>query len=226
MATETASDAGTDGRTARAARTRDAVVEALLSLIDEGDVRPPARRVAERAGVSLRSVYVHFDDLEDLYCAAAKRQYRRISALVVTLPTDGPLDARLRAFVDQRARVLEAGAPVRRAGLFHAVTSPTLARVMHVSRKAGRAEVEKVFGTELDTYARDATERRHLLAALTTAASAATWETLREHEQLGIDDAAAVMHDMLAAILASRRPRTAARRGGPRARAAPRRARG
>lgn len=219
MATETAGIAGTDGRTARATRTRDAVVEALLSLIDEGDVRPPARRVAERAGVSLRSVYVHFDDLEDLYCAAANRQYRRLSQLVTKLPTDGPLDTRLRAFVDQRARVLEAGAPVRRAALFHAVTSPTLARVSHVTRKAARTEVERVFGHELDACADDLARQR-LLAALATVASAATWETLREHERLGIDDATAVVHDMLVAVLASA-PRTPAKRTRRRARAGP-----
>src|ERR1044072_5768679 len=68
-----APEAATDGRSARAARTRDAVVEALLSLLDEGNLRPTARQVAERAGVSLRSVYVHFDDLEDLFTAAAHR---------------------------------------------------------------------------------------------------------------------------------------------------------
>jgi len=63
-----------DGRTARSARTRDAVVRALLGLISEGDVRPTAGRIAERAGISLRSVYVHFDDLDDLFLAAFQRR--------------------------------------------------------------------------------------------------------------------------------------------------------
>ena len=56
-----------DGRAARALRTRNRVVDALLDLIDEGDLRPPAADVARRAGVSLRSVYQHFDDLETLF---------------------------------------------------------------------------------------------------------------------------------------------------------------
>src|SRR3989304_5263636 len=60
-----------DGRSARAARTRDAVVEALLTLIEEGDLRPTAQRVAEHARVSLRSVFQHFRDLESLFAAAA-----------------------------------------------------------------------------------------------------------------------------------------------------------
>ena len=42
-----------DGRLARSARTRHAVVDALLDLLGEGDLRPTAARIAERAGVSL-----------------------------------------------------------------------------------------------------------------------------------------------------------------------------
>src|SRR3954470_18279608 len=52
-----------DGRTARATRTREAVVSAVLDLVNEGNPKPTAREIADRAGVSLRSVYVHFDDL-------------------------------------------------------------------------------------------------------------------------------------------------------------------
>jgi TetR/AcrR family transcriptional regulator, regulator of autoinduction and epiphytic fitness len=95
----------TDGRSARAARTRDAVVEALLSLLDDGNYRPTARQVAERAGVSLRSVYVHFDDLEDLFTAAAHNHFARVRDLVQAIPGDGPLESRVDAFVRQRARI-------------------------------------------------------------------------------------------------------------------------
>ena len=41
-----------DGRVARANRTRIAVVDALLQLIDEGDLRPTAARIAEQAAVA------------------------------------------------------------------------------------------------------------------------------------------------------------------------------
>jgi AcrR family transcriptional regulator len=192
-------DVGIDGRNARATRTRSAVVGALLALIEEGDLRPPARRVAERARVSLRSVYVHFDDLEDLFCAAAAQQFAKISELVSPLPTDGPLGARLEAFVDQRARVLEAGAPVRRAAMVQAPFSPTLARVVDMGRHAGRTEVERVFHTELN--ARSVAERRSLLAALSTIAGAEAWESLRTVEHLHEVTARDVLRRMLRAVL-------------------------
>ena len=58
--------AGGDGRASRAARTRIAVVDALLALNEKGNLRPTAREIAAEAGVSLRSIYVHFDDVESL----------------------------------------------------------------------------------------------------------------------------------------------------------------
>src|SRR5690349_10559438 len=106
-----------DGRIARSQRTREAVVKALLALLSDGNPRPTAREIAERAGVSLRSVYVHFDDVEDLFCEAARQEGQAIAGLLRELPTDGPFDARVDAFLDQRVRVFEALAPVRRAAV-------------------------------------------------------------------------------------------------------------
>src|SRR5258705_9594197 len=63
-----------DRRVARAVATRTAGVDALLRLLEEGDLRPPAPRIAARAGVSLRSVVHHFAHLESLFAAAADRQ--------------------------------------------------------------------------------------------------------------------------------------------------------
>lgn len=217
MVTETA----VDGRSARATRTREAVVAALLALLDEGDLRPTARRVADRAGVSLRSVYVHFDDLEDLFCAAARQQFAKMAELIQSLPADGPLDDRLDAFVDQRARVLETGDAVRRAAVLQAPFSPTLARVLDMGRRAGRAEVERVFAPELDRYGPD--ERQRMVAALATVAGAPTWESLRTAELLDVDTARDVTRRMLHALLVAdggdtardRRARNAPARAAP-----------
>ena len=60
-----------DGRRARRHRSRDLAVDALLDLLDEGVVRPTAQQVAERSGVSLRSIFRIFDDVESLNAAAS-----------------------------------------------------------------------------------------------------------------------------------------------------------
>jgi TetR/AcrR family transcriptional regulator of autoinduction and epiphytic fitness len=189
----------TDGRSARAARTRDAVVEALLSLLDEGNFRPTARQVAERAGVSLRSVYVHFDDLEDLFSAAAHRHFERVRDLVEAIPGDGPLEARLDAFARQRERIHELSASVRRAAVLQEPFSPALADVLSLARKMSCAEIELVFAPEIGR--RDPADRARLVVELELVSSASTWEALRLQHDLPPDAARETVADMLRACL-------------------------
>jgi TetR/AcrR family transcriptional regulator, regulator of autoinduction and epiphytic fitness len=192
----------TDGRSARAARTREAVVEALLELIDEGNPRPTARQIADQAGVSLRSVYVHFDDLEDLFTAAAEKWFQRMAKHFRPLPTEGPLAERLEAFVEQRCRLLEANVAVRQAALLQEPFSPTLATVLRLGRQAARDQLELVFAHELGRERGGA--RQRLLAALDVVAGTATWDTLRQHNDLSPETARRVVTEMLTTLLAGR----------------------
>ena len=68
-------DGPVDGRNLRAARNRDAVVLAILSLYAEGELRPGAAAIAARAGVSQSSVFRHFKDIEALVQAAVEAQW-------------------------------------------------------------------------------------------------------------------------------------------------------
>jgi TetR/AcrR family transcriptional regulator of autoinduction and epiphytic fitness len=199
-----------DGRAARSARTRDAVVHALLALISEGDVRPTAGRIAERAGISLRSVYVHFDDLDDLFNAAAREQRNRIFSLTRTLPATGPFEERLAAFVDQRSRVLEAIAPVARAASVQEPFSPALAATTRAARQLGRSELERVFAIELagiDTPTRD-----RALDACDALTCAEGWAFLRVHRGLDHHAAAATLATSLRLLLRPGATSTAHRR--------------
>jgi AcrR family transcriptional regulator len=188
-----------DGRTARAARTRDAVVDALLSLLSEGSLRPTGARIAERAGVSLRSVFQHFDDLEALFAAVAARQAGRIDSMRAPVPSTGPVDARVRAVVDQRALVYEFIAPVRRAAILQEPFSPTLQRGRDRLDRAGASELSTVFSRELDAL--DRTSRRDVTAALWAATSWESWEHLRTHQQLGVVGAKRAMARTITALL-------------------------
>lgn len=188
-----------DGRLARAARSRRAVVDALLDLLEDGDLRPTAARIAERAGVALRSVFQHFADLEALFGAAAERQMERLAGLLGDLPADGPLAERLEAFVQQRARLLEAIAPVRRAALLREPFSPAIATRLQLMRQLKRAEVERTFAAELER--RERAERQDLLDALAAVSSWPTWESLRRHQRLSVERARRVMARTLAALL-------------------------
>jgi AcrR family transcriptional regulator len=188
-----------DGRAARTERTTDAVVEALLALIDAGDLRPSARRIAERAEVSLRTVFHHFDDIETLYATAADRQLQRLVALTRFVPREGPLEDRAGALVAARAQVLEAVSPVRRAALLSEPFSPAVHARLAWARRRGGREIERVFAEELAR--RPAGERRELAAALTAAMSWSNWEELRAHQGLTPALARRVLKRTLMALL-------------------------
>ena len=170
-------------------------MDALLELIDEGDLRPPAPRIADRAGVSLRSVFQHFRDLEGLFAYATDRQLERIGALVRPLPTTGPLDDRLDAFIDQRAKIYEAVTPVRRAALAQEPFSPHAVVARDRLLAVARAELERTFGLELAEAPSD------LLEALDAAASWQVWEALRNHQGLDVDEARKVLRRLLRSLL-------------------------
>ena len=52
-----------DGRVQRGARNREAILDACLELIRERAALPTAQDVAVRAGVQVRTVFRHFDDM-------------------------------------------------------------------------------------------------------------------------------------------------------------------
>jgi AcrR family transcriptional regulator len=188
-----------DGRTARARRTREAIVDATLALLDAGNLRPSADEIAERAGVSPRSIFQHFGDRETLQRAVGARQTERVVQIVEHLPDTGPLDARLDAFVDQRARVLEFITPVRRSALLNEPFSTGSRNALQAFRAFKRAEAERVFGPELAACPKR--ERAELKRALGAACDWNTWEALRSHQGLSVDEASAVMRRTLRALL-------------------------
>jgi len=196
------SGAGTvvDGRNLRSERTRSALAAAYLDLLTEGDLRPTAERIAERAGCSPRSVFKHFPDRESLFAAASEIQEQRVRDLITDSPDQtAPLEQRIREFVAQRARFHEFVTPVRRAALLIEPFSPTVADGLARARAAGAAQVEHTFRPELDGLHRRA--RADMLAALAAIAAWPTWESLRRHQGLSADRAKTVMESILAAQL-------------------------
>src|SRR5436305_15034061 len=105
-----------DGRTARAQRTRAAIVGALFALLEDGVLQPATDLIAARAGVSERTIFQHFPDREALLVAVADRQTERVTAMLEPISSDGPLESRIDALVAQHAKVSDTIAPVRRAG--------------------------------------------------------------------------------------------------------------
>jgi AcrR family transcriptional regulator len=195
-----AATATVDGRVRRGERNRAAIVDAMLALVQEGDLKPSAKDVADRAGVSVRSVFQHFDDMETLYAALVDRQMERVAAFEAEAGIDPsrPFEERLDEFVAQRSRFYERITPIRRATLLVAHESPVLRRGLQVAATRHARAVGAVFAPELDR-ARDPGELR---AALTLATSWEAWEALRSTQRSSIDAARRVVVALVASVVA------------------------
>jgi TetR/AcrR family transcriptional regulator, regulator of autoinduction and epiphytic fitness len=191
-----------DGRTVRAERTRRALVEALLALLTEGRPRPTAAEIAERAGVSERSVFQHFPDREALLEAVAREQYERVMPTIRPVDASLSLAARIDEFVAQRATLYERAAGVRRAALLMEPESDVVAGWLTTVRRAGAAEAERVFRREIEATPAD--EREPLRAALVAACAWGTFEALRFHQGLSVSRTRGAMRTMVARLLGER----------------------
>ncbi len=179
------------------------MVDAILDLLQEGDLKPTAERVAERAGVSLRLVFHHFADLESLYAVAADRQWERLRPLLKPIPDDGPFEERLELFLRQRARMWERVAPVRRASLLYEPFSKEIARRLAEARALARKETAAVFRREIQRFTQP--DRGEILSALDAASAWQTWETLRGHQGLSVESARRVVTRTISALLNTQR---------------------
>jgi TetR/AcrR family transcriptional regulator, regulator of autoinduction and epiphytic fitness len=188
-----------DGRTVRAERTRQALVDALLELLDAGDLSPTAAAVAGRAGVSERSVFQHFPDREALFEAVARQQYERVMPTLSPVDASLPLAERIDRFTRQRARLYELIGGVRRAALLIEHESPAVAGWLATARAAKAAETERVFRRELEAMAPD--EREPLRAALVAVCAWPAWDSWRTHQRLGAGRARAAMTGAIGALL-------------------------
>ena len=188
-----------DGRLARSARTRRAIVDALRALHQEGDLRPTAPRVAERAGVSLRTVWQHFNDLESLLIEAGQRDYEIAQRYVTPIDESEPLPTRLRHLVQQRGRMYEALAPVWRAARLQEPFSPQIRRNRDRLLEASRDQLERVVGPEL--AALPDPKRQSVFAALQVATTWSTWESLRGELGFNVEDAEHAVFVLVANLL-------------------------
>ncbi|GAA1519525.1 hypothetical protein GCM10009827_038650 [Dactylosporangium maewongense] len=189
-----------DGRTLRAERTRRAIVDAHLALLEEGDLKPTAERIAERAGVSLRALWTNFKDMERLFAAAGARLMERQTAEHRPVPPDLPLPRRIEAYCEQRARLLELIAPAARAARLREPFSAALRhnRTWYVTN--ARDELEKLFAEELD---RTGDSREETLHALTVATTFASWSMLRDELHLDVPAATGVLRRGVTALLSA-----------------------
>lgn len=176
-----------DGRTARGARTREAIIDALYDMLREGHGDTGARAIAERAGVSTRSVFQHFEDLEAVYAEVAVRQADAINPYLVSIDPLVPIAERVDRLVTARDEMYAIIAPVRRALNVHrtARTSPLVRNNLNRLHRALREQVAA-------TFPREVAGDERLLAQIDVCLSFESWDQFTS--QHGLTRAAARGH--------------------------------
>jgi AcrR family transcriptional regulator len=190
-----------DGRRARSERTRAAVAEAMLDCLEDGLLRPSAKQVAERAGVSSRAVFRHFENMEALLEQASQLQIERVLGQLPPLVTEGSLEKRIDALVLHCVRLNEVIAPVRRAALLSEPFSKVVRERHAWVRAATRRQMRSALAPELDALPE--AQRSDRIAALCALLSFSYWEELRRHARLSADAVSRVLRDTVQALLRS-----------------------
>jgi|TARA_B110000259_G_scaffold43007_1_gene49621 AcrR family transcriptional regulator len=96
-----------DGRRQRSERSKQAIIEAMLDMIGEGILIPTAQQVSERAGVGIRSVFRHFEDMESIFVMADEARRARYEDIFLGGDRKGTLEQRILHAVEQRAKGYE-----------------------------------------------------------------------------------------------------------------------
>lgn len=166
-----------DGRRLRSERSRQAIIDARLSLVEEGILVPTAQQVSERAGVGIRSVFRHFSDMESLFATADTKIRDQYQGLFAGGDREGSLEDRLLHAVEQRALA------------YDAIDNHLLATKAQLWRypllREQYARTQRQLRRDLDDWLPELktldAEERELVDAVT---SFEHWNRLREHQGL------------------------------------------
>lgn len=198
-----------DGRVLRGQRNRDALLRAYTELLSEGFWQPRAQDVAERAGLSVRSLFQHFPDLRALRDIIVLDRYERALGFIDRLEHDlrclSSLPERLEATVQMRGHLWETCSPVRTVLLLPNADGTNLhvAERAQAVRRQLREQLRRTFAHEIAAADQDT---RVVLSAVQASLSFEMWEHLRFAQRLDRETTIAVMRHMAAAALDPRPP--------------------
>lgn len=189
-----------DGRRARRDRNRLAVVDAMLSLYTAGNLDPSSDEIAERAGLSPRSLFRYFDDLDDLVRVAISRQHERVQPLTgLDVSSHGALPERVQRLVAQRIRLFERIGSVGIVSRVRAPFQPLIASELAITRSCLRRQLEQLFARELE--GRGVAGSVAAIASIDVLTSFEALQLMRDDQQLTRAQMEAVLVDSMLRLL-------------------------
>lgn len=179
-------EAAADGRHSRSIATRKRIVDGFIELIGEGIVAPTADQVALRAGIGLRTVFRHFDDMETLYREVGTHVSMLIDQVLQIQLKAPDWQGKLIESIQVRAPLYEKLMPFHIASHVHRHTSPFVEKYMQQLHMLECAILQIILPNSL-------LKDRPRFEALVQALSNDAWVRLRREQNLSSEQAARVM---------------------------------
>lgn len=185
-----------DGRRKRSQRSREAIINATLSIIEGGNFNPTAKDIAREAGVGIRSFFRHFEDMDALYLSVDGHLRRFYEGLFVLpspdAPPDAPLEERLADLISIRIHAFE------RVQKLIAFTQAQLWRSSGLQENFNRNQ--KLLSSHFESHIPELTGLEQAdYEAAQAAASFDIWYRLRHHQNQSIS----ATHQAIYAILSN-----------------------
>ena len=183
-----------DGRIVRRHNNRRRIVAAMLELVRAGSISPGAEEVAERAGVGLRTVFRHFDDMDSLYREMAEAMRIELQPIIAVPFASRDWKGKIVEMIERRARLFERAMPFKNAADVHRHRSVFLRKDYETMRAAERAALEMALPASLRNDKR-------IFEALDHALSFSTWQHLRRDQKLSQAEAAQTVEYNVRALI-------------------------
>ena len=168
-----------DGRRQRSENSRNRIVAAMIDLVAEGRITPSAEEVASRAGVGLRTVFRHFNDMESLYAALTSSLAEQYEMWLIPFDSKD-WQGQLVEVIERRTTTYERLLPFKRAGDAHRHTSPAIqaehARILAMMRQRLRSFLPRAI-----------TDDDVCFETIDLMLSFEAWQRLRDEQRLPID---------------------------------------
>jgi AcrR family transcriptional regulator len=189
-----------DGRRRRREHNRRAVIEALVGMLGSGRFDASTAEIAEAAGLSARSLFRYFDDVDDLLRAAIAYHHELARPhLVLGVTVDDDLATRIDGLVRGRLQLWEAVEPTARLARMRAPIVPLLAAELARNRARQREQIRQLLAPELEALG---AEGAAALAAVEVLCSFESFDLVRRDQGLSPAEAIDTLTRALAALLA------------------------
>jgi AcrR family transcriptional regulator len=185
-----------DGRSLRRERNRQDIVDALLGLIENGETEISAALIASKAGLSERSIFRYFDDVNDLYRSVCDLAFsKEIEYALIDDAGVGSLDTKIENFVNQRVRIYTMNEKIAPAARSFAFKNPIIKNQLVVGRKLLRTQIIKHFSEELLVF--DKQQQQVAVAIIDSLTTFEYYDMMRSDQRMSVQAIKSVLTESI-----------------------------